>query len=98
MSWKARRFDLIAENNRKPYREATSQHHRKPRSLGGGNEERNISELPRSRHAAWHIIAFNWCPERIAEEINRRYLDPDFAFVAVPIEMLIDVQKLIGGS
>ena len=78
MSWFAKRYD---NQRHKPYREATSRHHRKPRSIQGTNEERNISELPRSRHAAWHALFQNWTAERIADEINRRYLDPDFEFV-----------------
>lgn len=79
MSWKAKRFigGLCS------YKESTSNHHRKPHSLGGSSDEKNISELPRSRHAAWHTLFQNWAPERIAEEINKRYLDPDWEMVAI---------------
>jgi hypothetical protein len=80
MSWKAKRFN--GQHN-KPYREATSSHHRKPRSQGGNGDDRNLSDLPRSRHAAWHTLFQNWIPERIADEINRRYLDPDYELVVV---------------
>ena len=74
MSWSATRFHGVKQ----PYRESDSTHHRKPRSLGGTSEERNLSELPRSRHAAWHTLFQNWEPIRIAQEINERYLDPDW--------------------
>lgn len=78
MSWTAKRFN---GKSHKEYREATSTHHRKPRSLGGNGNEENLSELPRSRHSAWHDLFQNWCAERIAQEINDRYLDPDYVFV-----------------
>jgi hypothetical protein len=78
MSWKAKRF-----HGTKPYREAESTHHRKPRSLGGESNERNLIELPRSKHCAWHTLFRNFTPERIAQEINERYLDPSWSFVAV---------------
>lgn len=88
MSWKAKRFERHPQ-----YREATSTHHRKPRSLGGTNDRRNLSELPRSRHAAWHTLFQNWTPQMIAEEINERYLDPDYKLIAVKAELLIDIKK-----
>ncbi|MGA7523906.1 MAG: hypothetical protein WBW84_15750 [Acidobacteriaceae bacterium] len=60
-----------------------TRHHRKPRSLGGTGEEKNISRLPPKKHAAWHILFCNWTAERIAEEINRWYGDPDYEFIVV---------------
>ena len=60
-----------------------STHHRKPRSIGGTEEERNRSELPISRHRAWHTLFQNWTPQRIAREITDRYLDPDYKMVVV---------------
>ena len=94
MSWQAHRWQ--DDNNRRPYREAESTHHRRPRSLGGDNSERNLIELPRSRHCAWHTLFQNWTPERIADEINNRYLDPDVKFVAVPADMVIELQRMFG--
>jgi len=83
MSWGATRFhDALGAKNRKQYREATSTHHRKPRSIGGTNDPANLSELPRSRHAAWHTLFQNFDAERIAVEINTRYLDPEYVMVA----------------
>jgi hypothetical protein len=60
-----------------------TRHHRKPRSLGGTAEKNNISRLPPKKHDAWHILFRDWPPERIAEEINATYLDPDYRFIAV---------------
>jgi hypothetical protein len=57
-------------------------HHRKPTSIGGKNEPRNLIKLPCNKHAAWHLLFGNLTPERIAEEITKRYLDPDYELVA----------------
>jgi len=78
MSWAAKRYE---NTSRQECRVADSTHHRKPRSIGGTNEDRNISELSVSRHRAWHILFQNWPAQRIADEINARYLDPDFEMV-----------------
>lgn len=42
--------------------------------------------LPRNVHEAWHTIAGAETPERIAEIINQKFLDPDWKFVAVKRE------------
>ena len=80
MSWRAKRYKAITQRVSK--RDAMSKHHRRPQSLGGGNGD-NISELPRSLHESWHTLFRDFTPERIAEEINDKYLDPDWMFVAV---------------
>ncbi len=79
MSWTANRF----HGNPKPYKDSDSTHHRKPRSLGGHSDERNLSELSTSKHRSWHTLFQNWTPERIAQEISERYLDPDFMMIVV---------------
>jgi len=56
-------------------------HHRKPKSLGGKREPQNITLLPHKKHRAWHMLFANFPPERIAEEINTKYLDPDYHLV-----------------
>lgn len=63
-------------------KENLTRHHRKPRSIGGTSEPRNISKIPAKKHASWHILFKNLTAEQIAEEINAFYLDPDF-FVIV---------------
>lgn len=64
----------------------THKHHRKPRSLGGGNELENISTVCRDKHDAWHLLFKNHPPERIALIINNVWLDPEYYFVAVKKE------------
>jgi len=61
----------------------TTTHHRKPRSLGGKSEPRNLSELIKDHHVAWHCLFHNWTPEQIAHAINTYFLDPDYEFVCV---------------
>ena len=56
-------------------------HHRKPKSLGGKREPRNVTLLSPKQHDAWHTLFENMTPEQIAEVINAKYLDPDFQFV-----------------
>ena len=58
-------------------------HHRKPRSIGGTNEHRNISRVPVHKHRAWHLLFSNFSPEIIAEIISEVWLDPDYKLVAV---------------
>lgn len=58
-----------------------TRHHRKPKSLGGATTGRNISLLPDKKHKAWHFLFSNLPPWKIAEEINRLYLDPDYLVV-----------------
>lgn len=58
-----------------------SRHHRKCRSNGGGDDNRNISYLPLKKHRAWHLLFGNKEPKEIAREINVLYLDPDYEFI-----------------
>ena len=55
-------------------------HHRKPRSLGGKNDDRNMAHVSVSRHMAWHQLFRNYTPQEIADVINETWLDPDFYF------------------
>jgi hypothetical protein len=56
-------------------------HHRKPKSLGGRKEPRNITVLTLEQHRAWHRLFQNMPPERIADEINEKFIDPDFELI-----------------
>ena len=56
-------------------------HHRKPISIGGGSKERNISNLPRSQHEAWHTLFSNLTAQTICAFINEKLLDPDYEFI-----------------
>jgi len=77
MSWHASRY----HGHRERPADSDSTHHRKPRSIGGGNDDRNLSSLSVSKHRAWHTITQNWDVYRIARELNERYIDPDYELV-----------------
>lgn len=62
-----------------------SKHHRKPRSIGGTNDSKNISMVNEKMHNAWHTLFKNKTPCEIAILINKYWLDPDFTFVCVDI-------------
>ena len=68
-------------NSRK--KEVYHRHHRKPSSIGGTSDQRNISILPKSKHTSWHYLFGNLTAERIVEEINRQYIDPDYELIVV---------------
>jgi len=61
---------------------APSRHHRHPKCLGGG-EGANISIIPTSHHRAWHTLFQAMTPDRIADEINDKYLDTEYEFVCI---------------
>lgn len=63
-----------------------NKHHRKPTSIGGTNEERNISEVGKTQHEAWHKLFHNHTAAIICHIINSQWLDPDYKFVCVPTE------------
>lgn len=67
-------------------RKEYDKHHRKPRSLGGSNKARNISKVPSHLHKNWHALFKNWTPERIVQEINKYWLDPDYKIIAIKNE------------
>lgn len=66
------------------FRKERDKHHRRPRSIGGTNDTRNISIVPRNKHESWHLLFANCTPAQIAEIINEFWLDPDYFLVAVP--------------
>lgn len=82
MSLRAQRYEYI-NCPKKVFREEMSTHHKLPRSLGGGNDERNLVELSVKKHQAWHTLFQNYSADKIAAEINQRYIDPDYHLVAV---------------
>lgn len=61
-----------------------TRHHRRPKSQGLNNEPENISYIKLKHHKAWHLIFADMTPEEIAEEINKKYLDPAFRMVVKP--------------
>lgn len=60
-----------------------TRHHRKPKSQGGRATRENISRIPEKKHRAWHILFADWPVHKIADEINARFIDPDFQLIVV---------------
>lgn len=58
-------------------------HHRKPRSLGGGNDSHNISLVRKDLHVAWHRLFGNAPPEEVAKIISEVWIDPKYKLIAV---------------
>jgi hypothetical protein len=75
-----------------------TRHHRKPRSIGGTGEPRNVVRIPGNKHAAWHILFCNFSAEKIADIINATFLDPDYEFIAIRKEELCESSRLLSGS
>lgn len=57
-------------------------HHRKPRSIGGKSDKRNLSCVLVTQHRAWHTLFANCEPDVIARIITETWLDPDYEMVA----------------
>ena len=58
-------------------------HHRKPTSIGGISEDRNMSHVSTSRHQAWHTLFGNKSAYEISAIINHDWLDPDYLLIVV---------------
>lgn len=56
-------------------------HHRKPTSIGGANDDRNVSHVSVNKHRAWHTLFKNMTAQEIAKTINDTWLDQDYIFV-----------------
>jgi hypothetical protein len=55
-----------------------TEHHRRPRSRGGTNDQSNISLVTDTQHRAWHTLFGNLEPEQVVERINNIWLDPSY--------------------
>ena len=58
-------------------------HHRKPRSRGGTNEERNITLVKPEDHQAYHKLFGNKLPQEMANMLSDTWIDPDYYLVAI---------------
>jgi len=59
----------------------SSRHHKKMRCHGGGDDLRNISNIPQKWHRAFHTIFGNFETHTIMTMMNELFIDPDFEFV-----------------
>ena len=83
MSNHSRKCNCIIENVETSSK--TSKHHRKCRSHGQGKRN-NVVTVPDYQHRAWHALFMNLTADKVAEIINRKWIDPDYTFVCVKTE------------
>jgi hypothetical protein len=73
----------------------TDEHHRRPRSQGGGNEPDNLVTVNRKQHQSWHNLFHNFGPATIAAIINNTWIPLDWKMVALPVSGALAVWQLI---
>lgn len=66
---------------RKRQQNKRTTHHRKPKSIGGTNEERNISYVRDKEHQAYHLLFSNKTPYEISKILNDTWIDPDYELI-----------------
>lgn len=60
---------------------AMSNHHRKPKFLGGTDDWENISRVPCKKHKAFHLLFNHQTVYRIAEILNEKWIDKDYILI-----------------
>lgn len=58
-----------------------TRHHRKPKSKGGSDNDRNICLIPRKYHEAYHMLFGIGTPEEVCDVLNKYFIDPDYLLV-----------------
>lgn len=71
----------MSKSKRRPKR--MEKHHRLPRSRGGSNDQRNLSEVEQEKHRAYHRLFNNMNAEEVAHHLSEVWIDPDYTLVAV---------------
>lgn len=64
-------------------RPGESRHHKLCRSLGGTNDESNISVVTQTHHNCYHILFSNYSVQTIASILNEKWIDPRYKLVVV---------------
>lgn len=60
-----------------------SRHHRLCRSLGGSDDESNISVVTQQHHTCYHILFSNYTVHTIASILNEKWIDPRYKLIVV---------------
>jgi len=64
-------------------RPGESRHHKLARSLGGTDDESNISIVTKRHHDCFHILFSNYSVQTIANILNEKWIDPRYKLVVV---------------
>lgn len=83
------------ERRRRAKNAGLHKHHRLPTSIGGANEDSNISYVVASQHRAWHTLFSNHTAHTICSIVNEKWLDPSYRFVCVPTDKVEQVRKYL---
>jgi len=67
-------------------KKTTDTHHRKPRSKGGDNSCNNIVTVNKTKHQAFHHLFYEGSPQKIANILNRTWIDLDYELIVVKRE------------
>ena len=59
-----------------------SRHHRLPKSLGGGESDRNISIVEDRKHRGWHLAFDTKSPCELARDIMQKWIPHNFTMTA----------------
>lgn len=70
-------------------------HHRVPLSRNGLDIPSNCSRVRKSHHRAYHQIFGTDSPQKIAEYLTEKWIDPSYVMVAVPKEDYEKVQQVL---
>lgn len=65
------------------YKYGTNTHHRVPKFRKGTNDPSNLSVVCIMKHRAFHELFGVKTPEQIAEELNRKWIDPSKMLIVV---------------
>lgn len=68
---------LLRDTIHKP----VNRHHKKPRSRGGDDSERNIAIVDKHKHDLFHALWGNSTPQEIAKELSDTWCDPDYEII-----------------
>ena len=79
---------MSKHRNRKPYRRikirpGESRHHRLAKSLGGTDDESNISIVTQQHHDCFHVLFSNYTVQTIANILNEKWIDPRYKLVVM---------------
>ena len=60
---------------------AKNKHHRMPKSLGGSDEDSNISSVTIVKHQAYHLLFSNGTPYDIASILNNIWIPSNYELI-----------------
>ena len=70
-------------------------HHRVPISRGGLDIPSNRSHVRKSHHRAYHQLFGTNSPQKIAEYLTEKWIDPSYVMIAIPKEDYEKVQQVL---